>query len=173
MSAYMPSRRSPRSWIESRSAVAEYRELREQIEQVVGRINGKFTEPGRDVPVHYIHRGMPRERLVAYYLLADVMLVTPLKDGMNLVAKEYVVCQHATGRSGVLVLSEFTGAALELIGAVACNPFDVEGLSHAIEDALELDEGQRKDRIRSMGRKVRRNDVHRWMERELADLAQL
>ena len=83
--------------VPSRGEVREYRELRRQVEQLVGRINGRFTEPGRDVPVHYLYRGVPPDRLLAYYRLADVCLVTPLRDGMNLVAKEYVTVQGPPG----------------------------------------------------------------------------
>ena len=156
--------------VPSREAVTEYRELRAAIEQAVGRINGAFTELGRDVPVHYIHRSIPRPRLVAFYLLADVMLVTPLKDGMNLVAKEYVASQQAGGGFGVLVLSEFTGAALELDRAVECNPFDVEGLSHRIEHALEIKPEMRREDLAIMARRVQRNDVYRWVRQELATI---
>ena len=120
----------------SRDDVREYRQLRSTVEQHVGRINGRFTEPGNDVPVHYLYRGLSQQQLAAYYAFADGMLVTPLIDGMNLVCKEYVTVQQAHGGSGVLILSEFTGAADELSQAVLCNPFDVEGLSYRIEHAL-------------------------------------
>ena len=95
--------------VPSRGEIREYRELRAAVEQLVGRINGRFTEPGLDVPVHYLYRGVTPDRLLAYYRAADVCLVTPLRDGMNLVAKEYVTVQEATDGAGVLVLSEFTG----------------------------------------------------------------
>ena len=106
----------------SRGEIREYRELRASVEELVGRINGRFTEPGLDVPVHYLFRGVPPEHLLAYYRLADVCLVTPLHDGMNLVAKEFVTVQGATGGTGVLVLSEFTGAADELRRGPAVQP---------------------------------------------------
>lgn len=159
--------------VPSRGSVREYRDLRVAVEQVVGRINGRFTEPGGDVPIHYIHRGVARERLVAYYCLADVMVVTPLKDGMNLVAKEYVVSQGSVRGSGRLVLSEFTGAALELKEAVSCNPFDVDGLARALEDALEMPQEEGRKRLTAMSKRVERNDVHRWADDSLADLASL
>ncbi|MGI8773984.1 MAG: alpha,alpha-trehalose-phosphate synthase (UDP-forming) [Actinomycetota bacterium] len=155
--------------VPSRASVREYRELRGRVEQSVGRINGRFTEPGGDVPVHFLHRPVSRDRLVAYYSLADVMVITPLKDGMNLVAKEYVTCQGAVGGSGVLVLSEFTGAALELKGAVSCNPFDVDGLARALEVALELDPAEARKRMGTMARRVTKHDVHRWAAEMLAD----
>jgi trehalose-6-phosphate synthase len=154
--------------VPSRDDVAEYQQLRDAVEGIVGRINGRFTRPHGDVPVHYLFQGLPPERLVAYYRIADVMLVTPLIDGMNLVAKEFVVAQHAVGGTGALVLSEFTGAASELREAVTCNPFDIDGLSSRIAQALELPLDQRRRAIRAMGRRVRRHDVHDWLQSQLA-----
>jgi trehalose-6-phosphate synthase len=157
--------------VPSRDDVQEYRDLRTQVETEVGRINGRFTEPGHDVPVHYLYRGVPREKLGAYYRMADVMCVTPLKDGMNLVAKEFVVVQAATDGAGALLLSEFCGAAAEFgDDAVRCNPFDVEGQSELMESALALDEVERKARIRRMAEVVKRTDVFRWVADELADI---
>ncbi len=153
--------------VPSRGAVEEYQELRDTVERITGHINGRFTEPGSDVPVYYLHRGVPLPRLVAYYCRADVMMVTPLKDGMNLVAKEFVTCQGAVSRAGALVLSEFTGAATELREALPCNPFDPEGLSHVLEAAVELDLNDRRRRMRAMSRRVARADVHRWARVEL------
>lgn len=156
--------------VPSRENVQEYRELRSDVEREVGRINGRFTEPGQDVPVHYLHRGVPRPRLVAYYRLADVAVVTPLKDGMNLIAKEFVVTQHAGDGTGALVLSEFTGAAGELPEAVSCNPFDVEGLSRRIEMALELDDDDCRSRLERMAATVHENDVFAWVDRQLQEV---
>jgi trehalose 6-phosphate synthase len=153
--------------VPSRGQVREYRGLRSQVEAITGRINGRFTEPGRDVPVHYLHRGVPRSNLVAYYCHADIMLVTPLRDGMNLVAKEYVVCQDAVNRPGTLVLSEFAGAALELREARTCNPFDVVGLSHVMESAIDGASSGGHDAVQAMARTVRQADVHRWARREI------
>ena len=150
--------------VPSREDVAEVQELRSEIEQMVGRINGQFTEPGHDVPVHYLYRGVPRPTLAAYYRLADVMCVTPLKDGMNLVAKEYAVVQHAARESGVLLLSEFTGAALTMDGAVTCNPFDVEGLATTMADCLELPPDERRDRLARMAAMIHEDDVFAWGE---------
>jgi trehalose 6-phosphate synthase len=99
------------------------------------------------------------------------LLVTPLIDGMNLVAKEYVTVQHARHGSGSLVLSEFTGAAAELGDAVPCNPFDVEGLSQRIEHALRLPVAARRSALAAMALHVRRHDVHRWVAGQLADIA--
>jgi trehalose 6-phosphate synthase len=157
--------------VPSRDDVREYRNLRAAVERHIGRINGQFTEPGSDVPVHYLYRGLPQEQLAAYYAAASVLLVTPLIDGMNLVAKEYVTVQHARRGSGALVLSEFTGAATELREAVPCNPFDVEGLSRRIEHALRLPADRRRRALTAMARYVRGHDVHRWVTGQLADIA--
>jgi trehalose 6-phosphate synthase len=157
--------------VPSRDDVREYRNLRAAVERHIGRINGQFTEPGSDVPVHYFYRGLPQEQLAAYYAAAAALLVTPLIDGMNLVAKEYVTVQHARRGSGALVLSEFTGAAAELREAVPCNPFDVEGLSRRIEQALRLPVDRRRSALTAMARYVRGHDVHRWVEGQLADIA--
>jgi trehalose 6-phosphate synthase len=157
--------------VPSRDDVKEYRDLREQVETEVGRINGRFTEPGHDVPVHYFYRGVPRESLAAYYRIADVMCITPLKDGMNLVAKEFVTVQAAVEGSGALLLSEFAGTALEFgDDAVRCNPFDVEGTSYLMESLLELAPDDRRGRIGRMAEVVRGNDVFRWVEDELRDI---
>jgi trehalose 6-phosphate synthase len=152
----------------SRDNVREYRNLRADVERHVGRINGRFTEPGQDVPVHYLYRGLARQQLAAYYAIADVMVVTPLIDGMNLVAKEYVTVQQARHGSGKLVLSEFTGAAVELREAVMCNPFDIEGLSQRIEYAVGLPASAGRAAIGAMARRVRTHDVHRWVYEQLA-----
>jgi trehalose 6-phosphate synthase len=157
--------------VPSRDDVREYRQLRSTVEQHVGRINGRFTEPGSDVPVHYLYRGLSHQQLTAYYAFADVMLVTPLIDGMNLVCKEYVTVQDAHGSGGALILSEFTGAAVELPQAVLCNPFDVEGLSYRIEQALRLPPDARRESLAAMAEHVRTHDVHNWVSGQLAMIA--
>jgi len=157
--------------VPSRDNVREYRQLRTTVEQSIGRINGMYTEPGNDVPVHYLYRGLSQKQLTAYYALADVLLVTPLIDGMNLVCKEYVTVQQARGGSGALVLSEFTGAAVELSQAVLCNPFDVEGLSYRIEQALRLTDQERRSALAAMAERVRVYDVHRWVSDQLTEIA--
>ena len=157
--------------VPSRDNVREYRQLRASVEQHIGRINGRFTEPGNDVPVHYLYRGLAQQQLAAYYATADALLVTPLIDGMNLVCKEYVTVQEARNSSGLLVLSEFTGAAEELPQAVLCNPFDVEGLSYRVEHALRLPAEVRRTAISDMASYVRKHDVHRWVADQLADIA--
>ena len=157
--------------VPSRDDVREYRQLRSAVEQHIGRINGKFTEPGGDVPVHYLYRSLSQQQLAAYYAIADALLVTPLIDGMNLVCKEYVTVQQARRGSGVLVLSEFTGAAVELPQAVLCNPFDVEGLSYRIEQALRLSDTDRRSALATMAERVRTHDVHRWVTDQLTEIA--
>ncbi len=143
----------------SRERVESYIEMREDIERQVGQINGEYGEVGHPV-VHYLHRPLPREELIAFFVAADVMLVTPLRDGMNLVAKEYVACRSDLG--GALVLSEFTGAAAELRQAYLCNPHHTDGVRDAIEEALNqtVEEGRR--RMRALRRQVLAHDVDRW-----------
>ena len=156
--------------VPSRDDVQEYRNLRATVERHIGRINGRFTEPSSDVPIHYLYRGLPPQQLAAYYAAAEALLVTPLIDGMNLVAKEYVTVQHARRGSGALVLSEFTGASAELREAVPCNPFDIEGLSHRIEHALELPASGRRNAVATMARRIRGHDVHQWVDRQLSEI---
>jgi alpha,alpha-trehalose-phosphate synthase [UDP-forming] len=153
----------------SRDEEPRYREIRAEVEQAVGRVNGRFTEPGRAVPVRYMYRTMPLRRLLSYYAVADVAVVTPLKDGMNLVAKEYVICQAATNGDGVLILSEFAGASRELTQAIPCNPFDEEGLSKVMEDALSMPDHDRRDRLRSMANHIASHDVFAWARAALAE----
>jgi len=127
----------------------------------VGHINGEFSEVGK-VPVHYLRRNLPIEELVAYYLAADVMLVTPLRDGMNLVAKEY--CAARRDDTGVLVLSEFCGAAHELERALFVNPHDIDGMAFAIERAIAMPRGEQVRRMRSLRQRVRRRTVYDWAD---------
>jgi trehalose 6-phosphate synthase len=143
----------------SRERVEHYRLLRDEVEVAVGRINGEHAELGSP-PIHYLHQTYPREEMAALYLAADVMLVTALRDGMNLVAKEYVACR--TDDTGALVLSEFTGAADELTGAILVNPHDIEGMKDAIMLAVQISPNEARRRMRSMRRRVRENDVTHW-----------
>lgn len=153
--------------VPSREPVPDYAEMRSTIEQTVGRINGEYSEPGR-VAVHYFRRSVSRAQLVAYYLAADVMLVTPLRDGMNLVAKEYVACR--TDNTGVLVLSEFAGAARELRRALLVNPRDVDGTIDAIDAALKMPRADATRRMAILRTQIRRHDVQFWAEAFLEDL---
>jgi trehalose 6-phosphate synthase len=143
----------------SRERVEQYRLLRDEVEVTVGRINGEHGELGT-TPVLYLHQSYPREEMAALYLAADVMLVTSLRDGMNLVAKEYVACRN--DESGALVLSEFTGAADELVGAFLVNPHDIEGLKDTIMRAMTVSPAEARRRMRSMRRRVYEHDVAHW-----------
>jgi trehalose 6-phosphate synthase len=143
----------------SRERVEQYELLREEVEGIVGRINGNHATLGQPA-VHYLHHFYPREEITALYLAADVMLVTSLRDGMNLVAKEYVACRH--DESGALVLSEFTGAADELGSAFLVNPHDIEGMKTAIVQATRVTPRESRRRMRSLRKRVRNYDVNRW-----------
>ncbi len=145
--------------VPSREESPGYSEIRREVEETVGRINGQFSEAGM-VAVHYFRRSLSREELVAMYLAADVMLVTPLRDGMNLVAKEYCACRHDL--DGVLVLSEFAGAAWEMRRALLVNPRDIEGVKAAIVQALRMRERDRRMRLAILRAQVKRHDVHEW-----------
>jgi trehalose 6-phosphate synthase len=143
----------------SRERVESYQILRNDIERQVGHINGEYAEVGHPV-VHYLHRPVPRNELIAFFVASDVMLVTPLRDGMNLVAKEYVACRSDLG--GALVLSEFTGAAAELRQAYLVNPHDLERVKDAIEAALNQSAEEGRRRMRSLRRQVLAHDLDRW-----------
>ncbi len=125
----------------------------------MGRINGEYAELGNP-PIHYLHQTYPAEEMAALYLAADVMLVTSLRDGMNLVAKEYVACRD--NDTGALVLSEFTGAADELSGAFLVNPHDIEGMKDVIMRAATVPPAEARRRMRAMRRRVREFDVSHW-----------
>jgi trehalose 6-phosphate synthase len=153
----------------SRERVEHYGELREDVEREVGHINGEFGRVGAPA-VHYLRQSYPREELVALYLAADVMAVTPLRDGMNLVAKEYVAAR--TDVRGALVLSEFAGAARELKSAHMCNPHDINSIKDALMRAVEGEPGSGTKRMTAMRRQLRRHDVKRWASDFLAALAQ-
>ena len=143
----------------SRDRVDEYRALRDDIEMLVGRINGSYGQIGYQ-PIHYFHTSFGREEMTALFRAADVMAVTPLRDGMNLVAKEYVACRVDGG--GTLVLSEFAGAADELTSAFLVNPHDLDGLKRTMLDALHAEREDARRRMRAMRRHVARHDVNRW-----------
>ncbi|WP_053351885.1 bifunctional alpha,alpha-trehalose-phosphate synthase (UDP-forming)/trehalose-phosphatase [Leucobacter musarum] len=143
----------------SRERVDAYRQLRDEVEVTVGRINGEHGTIGH-APLVYLHRGYSREEMVAMYLAADVLVVTPLRDGMNLVAKEYVACRE--DEQGVLILSEFAGAADELRDALLVNPHDIEGLKAAMLRAVHMPQEEQHRRMHGMRRAVHDNDVAHW-----------
>jgi trehalose 6-phosphate synthase len=151
----------------SRERVEQYRLLRDEIELQVGRLNGMHAELGTPI-VHYLHTSYTREELAALFLAADVMVVTPLRDGMNLVAKEYVACRE--DHTGALVLSEFAGAAEELRRAFLVNPYDIDGLKQALLAAMRAGPGDLARRMRAMRRRVIEHDVDLWARDFLAAL---
>ena len=151
----------------SRERVDQYRVLRDDIERLVGRINGDLGRIGQP-PITYLHTSYPREEMAALYRAADVMVVTPLRDGMNLVAKEYVACRYT--EDGALVLSEFAGAADELRQAYLVNPYEINGLKAALLDAMHANPRELVRRMRAMRRQVAANDISRWASRFLDEL---
>ena len=154
----------------SREGVESYQLLREEIEQTVGRVNGEFDTMGHTA-IRYLHHSYPIEEMVALYLAADVMLVTALRDGMNLVAKEYVAARQ--GDDGVLVLSEFTGAADELRQALLINPHDIDELKAAIVKAVKMDSEDARTRMEALRRQVVSHNVKRWARDFLDRLEEL
>jgi trehalose 6-phosphate synthase len=152
----------------SRERVAAYIQLRDEIELTVGRLDGDFDTMDHTA-VRYLHQAYPREEMVALFLAADVMLVTALRDGMNLVAKEYVATR--ADNRGVLILSEFAGAADELGTAVRVNPHDIEGLKDAMMRAVEMTPAEQGRRMRAMRRRVLDHSVEDWSREFLAALA--
>jgi trehalose 6-phosphate synthase len=151
----------------SRERVQHYQALRLRVEREVGRINGEYGRVGAPA-LHYVHRSYSRGDLVAMYCAADVMMVTPLRDGMNLVAKEYVAARVDLG--GALVLSEFAGAAGELRRAFLCNPHDLQGVKDALMRAVQVDPADAGRRMRAMRRHVLTHDVSHWAESFLSAL---
>jgi trehalose 6-phosphate synthase len=143
----------------SRERVGAYMQLRDEIELIVGRINGDYATMSHTA-ISYHHHGYPRDEMVALYLAADVMLVTALRDGMNLVAKEY--CAARFDNDGVLILSEFTGSWDELKRSITVNPHDIEGLKDAILQAVEMPHRERAARMRALRKRVLENDVAKW-----------
>jgi trehalose 6-phosphate synthase len=143
----------------SRSNVNGYAAIRSRVEQLVGEINGTFGTMTRPA-VHYSHRSHGFDELIALYRLADVMLVTPFRDGMNLVAKEYIATRHDL--TGALVLSEFAGAAHELGEAVLVNPYDIDGLKESIEFAVSMRRDEQKARMTAMRDAISRNTAEHW-----------
>jgi trehalose 6-phosphate synthase len=153
--------------VPSREEIPEYHRMKTEIEQLVGRINGAFARPGGWVPVWYEYRSLSRLELLAYYRAADIALITPLKDGMNLVAKEYCAC--SIEEDCVLILSEFAGAAEQLgRGALLVNPYDYQAVGAAIKEAYEMPDAERTRRMRGLRRSIRRDDVYQWVRSFLA-----
>ncbi len=155
----------------SRTDVAQYRALRRQLESAAGRINGKYAEFDWQ-PIRYLNKSFARGQLAGFFRISRVGLVTPLRDGMNLVAKEYVAAQNPEN-PGVLVLSRFAGAARELDAALIVNPYDVDDIAEALHHALVMPLDERIQRWRAMDRVVRRNTIVTWREGFIAALSAL
>lgn len=152
----------------SRERVQQYRDLRDDINRLVGRINGDLGRIGQQ-PIQYMHASYPREEMAAMYRAADVMVVTPLRDGMNLVAKEYVATRWDD--RGALVLSEFAGAAGELKQAFLVNPHDINGMKAVMLEAMRAKPADLRKCMRALRRQVMENDIDHWAETFLTDLA--
>ena len=146
--------------VPSREEIPDYKDLRLDVELLVSQINGEFTQPGW-VPIHYMHRNLNRDELLAYYRAADIALITPLKDGMNLVAKEF--CAAQVDERGVLVVSEFAGAGPELRhGAILVNPNDFAGVAQALRDASQMPAEEKRNRMRLLREIIKDHNVQRW-----------
>ncbi len=151
----------------ARERVDQYRLLRDDIDMLVGRLNGDLGSIGQQ-PILYLHASYPKEEMAALYRAADVMIVTPLRDGMNLVAKEYVACRF--DNDGALVLSEFAGAAAELKQAFQVNPYDINGMKDAICAAINASPQEKSRRMKAMRRQVVDYDIERWASDFLTEL---
>lgn len=148
--------------VPSREDIPMYHDLKMEMERLVGEINGQFTQSGW-VPIHYIFRSLDRTELLAYYRTSEIALITPLKDGMNLVAKEF--CAASVEEDCVLILSEFAGAAAQLQkGALLVNPYNVEGVADAIYQAFVMNKEERRTRMRKLRRSIREHDIFWWVD---------
>lgn len=154
----------------SRTDVRAYSEIRRELEQVTGRTNGRFADTDW-TPIRYLNRNFPRETLMGFLRCAHIGFVTPIRDGMNLVAKEFVAAQDPAD-PGVLVLSTLAGAAHELGSAVLVNPYDTRAMAHAIQQALNMPLGERRERHQSMLAALRRNCINAWHARFVGALAE-
>jgi trehalose 6-phosphate synthase len=155
----------------SRTDVRAYADIRKALEQAAGRTNGRFADTDW-TPIRYLNRNFPHATLAGFLRAANVGLVTPLRDGMNLVAKEFVAAQDPED-PGVLILSTLAGAARELDAALLVNPYDTRAVSHAIQTALSMPLPERRERHASMLRILKRNDISTWTRRFLDALEQV
>jgi trehalose 6-phosphate synthase len=148
--------------VPSREEIPEYYGLKTEIERMVGEINGQFTQSDW-IPIHYIYRKLDRTELVAYYRTAEIALITPLKDGMNLVAKEY--CASSLEENGVIILSEFCGSTAQLHrGALIVNPYDIEGVADAIYHGFKMDREERRRRMKKLRHSIRKQGIFWWVD---------
>jgi trehalose 6-phosphate synthase len=145
--------------VPSRTKVTEYAALKRQLDEAVGRVVGRFSSDGW-VPIRYLYTQFGAEDLVAYYQAADIALLTPLRDGMNLVAKEFVASHPAD--NAVLILSEFAGAAEELTDALLVNPYNPDAIADRLKEALEMRPEARATRMRALRESIRHNNLERW-----------
>ncbi len=152
----------------TREDVDAYSDLRHELEGLAGSINGRYSDFNW-TPLRYINRPVPREKLAALFRASRVGLVTPLRDGMNLVAKEFVAAQDDEN-PGVLVLSQFAGAAEDLTEALIINPYDIDGTAEAIRTALDMRRGERQDRHKALLAKIRQQDAKAWLGSFISDL---
>lgn len=148
----------------------EFQEMRRLTEEAVGRINGRFGTLGWQPVMHFYH-SFPREELVAFYSAADIVWVTPLRDGLNLVAKEYIASR--TDGGGTVILSEFAGAAAEIDGVILTNPYSPGAMDDALAEALALGDEERRERMRRMRARVLRHDLNAWSDSFLGDLEKI
>ena len=149
--------------VPSREDIPMYHELRTEVERLVGHINGSFTRAAGWVPIHYLFRSLSKTELLSFYRTADIALVTPLKDGMNLVCKEFCAC--SIDETSVLILSEFAGAAAQLQnGTLIVNPYDIEGMAEAIYEAYRMAPEERTQRMRRMRRSIAKQDIFWWVD---------
>lgn len=170
--AHYPENRGRVSFMQiappSRGDVQGYRQIREALEGQAGSINGRYADFDW-IPLRYLNKSFPRDVLMGFFRVSRVGFVTPLRDGMNLVAKEYVAAQDPED-PGVLVLSQFAGASLELTGAVIVNPYDVEAMAEGLQAALMMKAPERRDRYKDMMKVMRRNNLGNWHRRFIGDL---
>ncbi|HLD29163.1 MAG TPA: bifunctional alpha,alpha-trehalose-phosphate synthase (UDP-forming)/trehalose-phosphatase, partial [bacterium] len=155
--------------VPSRIKIPQYREMKIQLDETIGRINGKYSSV-EWTPIYYMYRSLPFKTLLALYSLADVALVTPLRDGMNLVSKEYVASR--TGADGVLVLSEMAGVSEELGEALIVNPNNKEEIAEALHTALTMSSEEQNERMRAMQNRLKRNDIFKWFNDFIEKLKQ-
>ncbi|MEX2534825.1 MAG: trehalose-6-phosphate synthase [Trueperaceae bacterium] len=149
----------------SRTRIESYQELKRSVDEIAGRINGAYMQ-GDWVPVRYLYRSHTQEELVAHYLAADAMLITPFRDGMNIVAQEFAL----TAERGLLILSHFTGAAEVLDASILVNPYDIVSISNAIAEAVKTPVDVRRERMTGLRRQVDELDVHGWAQRFLESM---
>jgi alpha,alpha-trehalose-phosphate synthase [UDP-forming] len=152
--------------VPSRTEVSEYRKIGRAVDETVGRVNGRFAEAGW-APISYFCRSLPRQQLAAYYLAADIALVTPLRDGLNLIAKEYAACKP--DEDGTLILSEFAGAAEEMEGVLIVNPYNVDDVAEKLHRALEMPSEERRARMARLRHLASSRDIAWWRDEFLGD----